>query len=326
MVVQYPHETGNQDHVCGVGYVGSDMWGGTVNHCVVDNGVVDNGQYVHFIMYCISCIQCIVYYALYTHYTPTHTTHQHTLHTNTGRRALEERWRQHCVRAIKMRDLSAIEEMRVVFAPSGVCDQGGRAVLVVVGGHYRRGVVDTEDLLLHVVKVWIGFCWIAFFPCCHCGGGGDDGDGAASCCCSFFVFARQQQHTHPFTITIISRSPPNIQECEKLPQGQPFVVLYFHADAPLTTLPDSDFFRELHAALPPTHRDLCKVIYGVHPTLGAKTWAFWLKSTEARVYNKVAWFEYLHDVAPYFGPVLEQLTPDFVRDYDAAKQARRLGR
>lgn len=116
------------------------------------------------------------------------------------------------------------------------------------------------------------------------------------------------------------------QECEALPPGQPFVVLYFNADAPLTALPDADFFRELHAALAPGHREALKVIYGVHPTLGAKTWAFWLKSTEPRVYSKLAWFEYLHEVAPCFGPGLMAAVPDFVQDYDATKRARRLGR
>lgn len=75
------------------------------------------------------------------------------IHTS-GRRTLEERWRAHCLRAIKMRDLSAVEEMRVAYVAPGLADQGGRPVLVVVGGHYRRGgVVDTEDLMLHVVKV-----------------------------------------------------------------------------------------------------------------------------------------------------------------------------
>lgn len=63
--------------------------------------------------------------------------------------------------------------------------------------------------------------------------------------------------------------------------------MYFNADASLSAVPDTVFFSELHAALPPNHRKQLKAIYVVHPSALLKTWVWILRLQEPEVYTKV---------------------------------------
>lgn len=48
------------------------------------------------------------------------------------------------------------------------------------------------------------------------------------------------------------------QEMESL-GSQPFVVVYFNADAELAVVPSNTFFLDVHSALSPNHRRQLKV-------------------------------------------------------------------
>lgn len=173
------------------------------------------------------------------------------------RRTLEEQWRQECLAAATARDLTDVQESRIVYYDPAVVHRDGCAALVVVGGHYRTGIIDREDLLLHCV-----------------------------------------------------------QELDKI-GNRPFVVLYFNASAPLSLLPDTVFFTELHAALDPRHRHLLHAGYVVHPGARFRVWASVLRLQDPAVYGKLVYVDRVADLVHYFHPDIVREIPDLVRDKDA---------
>ncbi len=50
-----------------------------------------------------------------------------------------------------------------------------------------------------------------------------------------------------------------MQEMEKVGPQRHYSVVYFNADAELSTIPDTIFFQQLHAALHPSHKRNLKV-------------------------------------------------------------------
>lgn len=179
------------------------------------------------------------------------------------RETLEQQWRRECLAAASARDLSEVAESRIMYYAPHLVHRQGYAVVVVVGGHYRSGLVDREELLLHCVK-----------------------------------------------------------EMEKV-NGREFVVLYFNASAPLSLVPDTVFFAELHAALHPAHRQLLHGIYVVHPGAVLRSWAFVLRLQDPAVYGKIAYVPEVRDLLNHFHPDVMQELPDLVRDKDSRVTGRR---
>ena len=62
-------------------------------------------------------------------------------------------------------------------------------------------------------------------------------------------------------IVFLKRPQANhwMQEMEKVGPQRQYIMVYFNADAELSTIPDTVFFQQLHAALHPSHKRRLKV-------------------------------------------------------------------
>ena len=93
---------------------------------------------------------------------------------------------------------------------------------------------------------------------------------------------------------------------EKRKKARPrdFVVVLFGASATVPALSfDAQFFSELHAALPPSHRDpeRMKAFYVVHAGWGLRAWLAALRLAEPAVYGRVELVASLRDLERRFG-------------------------
>ena len=164
------------------------------------------------------------------------------------------------------------------------------AVVVVVAAHVRPRSVSRREALLHSVLVAD-----EVFGGCGDDDEGDDDDGGG---------AEEEEegeeeeednkrhlhHHHP------PPPPP--------PPPRDFVLVLFGASATVPALSyDAQFFSELHAALPPEHRDprRMRAFYAVHAGWGLRAWLAALRLSEPAVYGRVEFVASLRDLERRFG-------------------------
>ena len=110
-------------------------------------------------------------------------------------------------------------------------------------------------------------------------------------------------------------------------RGRAFSVVLFGGGVSPPPLPDGSVFSELHAALPPGHREALQAIYCVHCGWALKAWLLALRLSEPTVYSKAVHVASLADLGRRFGAAAPPVPPDHVLalDGERAAAARRGG-
>ena len=182
-------------------------------------------------------------------------------------------------------------------------DDGSVAVVVVVAAHVRPRSVTRREALLHSVLVADRVLGV--------GGDRDDDDheeedgeeedaggGRGSRSVSESVVSggddEQQQE----------QQSSRRKKKKKPPRPRDFVLVLFGASATVPALSyDAQFFAELHAALPPSHRDpeRMRAFYVVHAGWGLRAWLAALRLSEPGIYGRAEFVASLRDLERQFG-------------------------